>query len=287
MKKNVLDGNVANHISFLLCPEIEEICKSLFTYTPIRVFEYSRVYPDGSRTELSNHAEHMENAFITRAKMSCVYTPVLIPVNQSYLLVPSWIETMRHPSQKNLQLQLYSQHEIFGIGNEFAIIKRHKKYVEYFHFYAASHSPGIENFYMNNIEILEKFALYFVNTARTLIAKADNDRLLKPWRNEEADSILNPTLQKEHFDFNQNKFIHSIRLKRLFLTIDGREVYLTKRELDCANLLIQGKTNLAISESLFISHRTVESHIESLKLKTNCNNRKELISFLIVCGLGR
>jgi hypothetical protein len=223
MKNNASDNDIENHISFLLCPDMEEICKSLFRYTPIQVFEYSKVYPDGSRTELSNHAEHMKNAFITRAKMSRVYTPELIPFNQQYLFIPSWIETMCHPAQKNLQSQLYSQLEMFGVGNELSIIKRHKSYVEYFHFYAAARSPGIENFYMNNLEVLEKFALYFVNTARNLIVKADNNRLLKPWRNKESDSILNSNLQKPSFDFNKNEFIDSIKPKRFFLTVEGRE----------------------------------------------------------------
>jgi DNA-binding CsgD family transcriptional regulator len=271
------------HISFLACSDINEICKPLFAHTPITAFEYSKVYPDGSRAELSNHAAHMRNAFITRAKMSRVYTPALIPENNSYLLITNWIENMTHPAQKYLQEQLNSQHELFGLGNELTIIKRHKDYVEYFHFYAASNTSGMENFYINNIELLEQFILYFINTARIFINKADANRLLKPWR-EQEEIILPPNAKSIFPNVDKKSLIKSITPKRLFLNVQGRDVYLTKREIDCANLVTQGKMNRAIAETLFISHRTVETHIESLKAKTNCKDRSSLINFLLASG---
>ncbi|MDX1902045.1 MAG: LuxR C-terminal-related transcriptional regulator [Gammaproteobacteria bacterium] len=284
MAKIISDTDLVSHISFLACPDVEEICRPLFIYTPVKVFEYSRVYSDGSRAELSNHAEHMRNAFITRAKMSRVYTPSLIKTDQSYLFVPSWIENMRHPAQKTLRSQLYSQHELFKIGNELSIIKRHADYVEYFHFFAESDSPGIENFYLNNMELLEQFVFYFTNTARHLISKADADRLLKPWRDKESEVTSIKDSQDSMFIFDKKAFSKSINPKRFFLRVNEREVYLTRREMDCASLLVQGKMNRAISKELFISHRTVETHIESLKTKTNCRDRDELIKFLLASG---
>src|SRR3990167_8433842 len=113
MGKIIAGSDLKKHVSFLVCPEVEEICKSLFTHPTVKTFEFS------------NHEDHMRNAFITRAKMSRVYTPALIPENQSYLLISNWIENMRHPAQRCLQSQLYSQHELFGLGNELTIIKRH------------------------------------------------------------------------------------------------------------------------------------------------------------------
>lgn len=281
MKHSIIELN--KHISFASCSDINEICKPLFTHTPIKVFEYSKVYPDGSRAELSNHADHMRNAFVTRAKMSRIYTPNLIPENNSYLLVPKWIENMTSPAKKGLQEQLNSQHELFGLGNEFTIIKRHKDYIEYFHFYADSNTPGMENFYINNIELLEQFILYFINTARTFINKADASPLLKPWRKQEES-----TLQQKHIpifpNIDKKLLLKDITPKRLFLCAEPRNVYLTKREIDCAKLVVQGKMNRAIAEILFISHRTVETHIESLKTKTNCKDRNSLINYLLASG---
>ena len=68
---------------------------------------------------------------------------------------------------------------------------------------------------------------------------------------------------------------------RLRINIDNRDVFLTKREIDCAKLLLKGKTNKHISDELFISLRTVETHLDSLRSKTNSRNRSELIAFLM------
>jgi len=272
-------NKLQSHISFQLCKDVDELCKTLFTHTPIKVFEYSKVYSNGARVELSNHAAHMENAFISRAKMSRVYTPALIPENQRYLLINNWIDSLEDNNTKStLSDQLNSQHELFGIGNELSIIKRGEEYIEYFHFYANSNNTGMANYYINNIELLEKFALYFTNTGRHLIQQSDKDPLVKPWRKK---SSTNDTIIQSPEGQSRDKFIESITPKRFFINIDNRDEFLTKREIDCARLLLKGKTNKQISDELFISLRTVETHLDSLRSKTNSNNRSELIAFLM------
>ena len=54
-------------------------------------------------------------------------------------------------------------------------------------------------------------------------------------------------------------------------------VYFSKRELEVMKLLVQNKTAREIGESLAISKRTVEHHIENMKLKANCLSKFELI----------
>jgi DNA-binding NarL/FixJ family response regulator len=52
---------------------------------------------------------------------------------------------------------------------------------------------------------------------------------------------------------------------------------LSKRELEVLQHLMQGKTARQIGELLFISKRTVEHHIETIKQKACCHNKFELI----------
>ncbi len=52
----------------------------------------------------------------------------------------------------------------------------------------------------------------------------------------------------------------------------------SKRERECLNYLIQGKTAKEIARALNISHRTVEFYIEKMKQKFNCANRIELVA---------
>ncbi len=55
------------------------------------------------------------------------------------------------------------------------------------------------------------------------------------------------------------------------------ESKLTKQEKRCFYLLIKGLTSKLIGQRLQVSYRTVECHIDHIKLKLNCYSRTELI----------
>jgi DNA-binding CsgD family transcriptional regulator len=61
---------------------------------------------------------------------------------------------------------------------------------------------------------------------------------------------------------------------------------ITGREIDVLVHLAEGLTNKAIAERLFISPRTVKSHIEHLLTKTGMESRVQLASLAIGHGLG-
>jgi DNA-binding NarL/FixJ family response regulator len=58
-------------------------------------------------------------------------------------------------------------------------------------------------------------------------------------------------------------------------------VTITNREKDILNLLACGHTARKIAETLSLSPRTVEHHIENIKNKTGAANKAELIQMLI------
>lgn len=55
---------------------------------------------------------------------------------------------------------------------------------------------------------------------------------------------------------------------------------LTKREIDCAFFLVQGKSNKEIAVKLNTSPRAVEDYVISIRYKMNCKSKSELISLL-------
>lgn len=55
---------------------------------------------------------------------------------------------------------------------------------------------------------------------------------------------------------------------------------ITKREGEIVSLLIEGYTNKVISEKLFISYKTVESHLYSCYKKTEVKNRIQLVNLV-------
>ncbi len=59
----------------------------------------------------------------------------------------------------------------------------------------------------------------------------------------------------------------------------------TQREQDVLNLLIKGSTNKEIAQNLFISEKTVKSHLNKIFKKLNVSRRLEAILYAIKLGL--
>lgn len=66
-----------------------------------------------------------------------------------------------------------------------------------------------------------------------------------------------------------------------FYNFNFKELQLTNRQIECLSLLQQGKTYKQIAKDLNISQRTVEHHMELLKVKTNKRFKTELIDFAV------
>ena len=67
---------------------------------------------------------------------------------------------------------------------------------------------------------------------------------------------------------------------------DGREVpELTRREIEVLKLVATGMSYKQIGAHLFISHRTVQNHVQNTLNKLQLHNRIELVRFAISKGL--
>lgn len=80
---------------------------------------------------------------------------------------------------------------------------------------------------------------------------------------------------------NQYTNILSERLKLLSPPPTNALPILSNREKQCAHLLIQGKTAQQTANELFISKRTVERHLENIKIKFNCSRKVDLVKILV------
>lgn len=68
---------------------------------------------------------------------------------------------------------------------------------------------------------------------------------------------------------------------RLQAMADPRPAGLTAREIDVLRLVSQGLTNAAVADQLYISQRTVTSHLTSIYTKIGVNNRAEATRYAI------
>lgn len=61
------------------------------------------------------------------------------------------------------------------------------------------------------------------------------------------------------------------------MKINLHNTCITRRELECLSYIMQGMTSKSIARNLGVSYRTVESHIERLKIKTKTASKTSLI----------
>ncbi|MBW8308740.1 MAG: tetratricopeptide repeat protein [Candidatus Paracaedibacteraceae bacterium] len=76
---------------------------------------------------------------------------------------------------------------------------------------------------------------------------------------------------------NQEGFLDRTYIKQLY-TING--IKFSQREIDIMACLLNGRTPKGIASFLSISPRTIETHIRSIMLKSDCHSREGIINFI-------
>ena len=61
---------------------------------------------------------------------------------------------------------------------------------------------------------------------------------------------------------------------------------LSTREREIVDLVARGRTNVAIARELFISKRTVESHLDNIKQKLGLTSRQQVMAWVLRGGEG-
>ena len=88
----------------------------------------------------------------------------------------------------------------------------------------------------------------------------------RPWHKADVFHILSQVDNKLDLGFQNYTLGHY-----------HNKFKLTTRECECVFVLIRGKTAKEISGLLSLSKRTVESYIENIKNKMNCQNKAEIL----------
>ena len=226
-----------NHRCLKVTNDIQMICNPLFTCTPINYFNFVRVYPDGSRLTLCTQTDWMEYYF-----KNDLYNSSVFIINKECLENRYFFH---HAHIDNSVIQIAASG--FNVCYGFAIIKKHKNYIDFYHFATSRDKVEIYNFYLNNLNILERFALFFEEKAHNLICS------VKPYRPEiqKINTLIEPATPT-----NPNKeFIKATHFKKIFLDRQNN-LYITYREAECLYFLLNGFTAKEIAKHTNLSSRT-------------------------------
>lgn len=240
--------------------EIKEFCRPFLESQNLTMFAYSRVFPDGSRSELWTDLKSLEHSFIDKKYIADIYTPSIYSEDEKYVYLPSKIESLKDKQIKLKYLnQISDQRNIFDNDNCFNIIRKSKELCEYFIFYTSKKFKDPVNFYLNKIPLFDKYIDDFKLKIEPNIQTADSNKIVKL------------KIPKPNYVHTEN--------------IDDTKILFSKREYQICKYIVNGKTAPETASYLGLSTRTIEKYIEQIKLKVGCNRKTELVIQLIKIGI--
>jgi len=255
------------HITLTSPPAITEICAPL-KKLEITHFNYVRTFSDGSQISLSDNGPWLEHFYTKEYYKIGEFEKHPINYESGHTLWPTL-------SGREV---FYDARTYFDIDHGITLVEKLSDSCEFCFFATASKNPQIVNFYLNNIDLLKRFVLYFKEKAAPILAEAQNDRLIIPQHFIKQKIAASSSVRDE--------FLTLTMLEKYKINFDSKVIELSRRELECSICLLEGLTAEQTGKKLFISRRTVEAHLDGLKSKLFCKNKHELVSKLIRGGLG-
>ncbi len=257
------------HYSRKIAGDVGEICEPLRGYG-ITHFLYSRLFfNDGSTYSLTNHWE----SYFHHCKMRYSVSP---PVSEKIMSNKFfYLPGMTRDSGYNQAS--YDWINLFDIGQPIYFIECQPNYLDFFIYGSTPDNAALINFYLNNIDMLEKFKFYFKDKANKLIAKSIKNKILLP---KEMCSGFNIKMNVDESVVNRQKFLKQLEVKNYIVPGQHCDISLSSRELDVIKELANGCTLKEAGKSLELSPRTVETHLNNLKSKLKLQRKTEIIKLI-------
>jgi len=231
----------------------------------IHYFNHVRIYKNGSRLSLGTEATWLKHFFDYEYYNKGYFSKNPTLINANYILWNAVSSDGIMEIAKN----------DFNISNGFTIIRRYKEYIDFFLFASTRENYKVNNFYINNIDILERFIDYYMAKADKIIKGCKPDVLIHRYDESSADTqssqlIINSSLRE--------LFYSATDLSKFIMNSDQGEIKLSKRQYECAKLLLKQSSIKEIAKALNIMPRTCYSYIDDIKVKFDCNTKSQLIN---------
>jgi len=240
------------HVSLDIAEDMQAICKPLFEKTKINFFNYCRLYDNGYLAPLSNHPD------FHRLYWNHCFDAALCDYKEGILF--------NNKNCKLAEIEAIAKRD-FGMDNFFTKIRRIGDYLEVISFATALGEDSIIEYYLKNQRELDLFTEYFKDVGRKLIQKVEKNMLFSTHYHQKG-IIAN----KENVlsDFKIKKYnIYNSFVKQHF--------YITRKQYILLKHVAMGLTCKEIANTLFLSVRTVETRVASLKNSLDCLNKLQLV----------
>jgi len=248
-------------------PCLSIISDVLLKNLDIHWFEYTRLYKTGNRFYLSNNQNWFEYFLKNNFQDDYDYNNILWSASKrKYTL---WVAL-----NDNKVLSGYFKNNMWnGLIYSF---RHNDDYIDLFSFSTTIKNKHVNNLYINNTDIINKAIMFFKNEIYKKLPIGDDKFLLKTHSHRDLSDDITPSISSKMID----NFYNQTKVGRYYFNVGELDFYLTRMEFMCLTLMSHGNSVKNIANKCSISPRTVETHINSIKIKTGTTNRSGLISIL-------
>ncbi len=232
-----------NHVFSTAEKDMQDIYINKLGSYGVSYFEYLRVYDNGRSIILASNQDIIRYVFDNEMPIVAPIQQQYIQNNFHYFILPVG----------NYERAVHNIKADFNLAHFINLVERHPGYIELYCFGANAHNPGIINFYLNKMDVLEKFKCYFKEASSNLLKNALKNKIVL------SNSMLPPY-----------KGLHECP------SYAAGSYHLTDRQADCLYYLMNGMSIKQIAKRLILSPRTVEHYLEAVKIKMGCKSRVEL-----------
>lgn len=242
-----------NHISSLISPAINEMLDRQSNRSPIRYFDYQRIYNTNEMLCLTSNIDFLS----ARIKLN-------VPFVEPALTDGTFLADEVFPVPEK---ELDHQHNMY---TGLCFVKKHENFTETTFFATDNQNRNCVSFYLNNIDYLNNFIFEFKDNFHHVIAQAEKNKIAFP-------NNLNPIAElSENF----------VQYSEVSIAKELIDV-LSEKERITLNHLLKGKTQEEIAEILMLSRSSVSTYINRIMHKFGCKRRSDLINIAWQHGLIR
>lgn len=248
--------NLANNFAITSSNLIKEVCDPLLNQIGITYFNYIKIHnQDCSRELLTNNPDWIEHFY----KHELYNTLGAIDVEH---LLPKGFILWSEVDEK--EPAYFQQREYFNIDNGITFVVKRKDTTLLYIFGSTRENHAINNFYVCNIDLLQRFIHYFTDRAHHLIQEVAQNRIYLPEPQKINPARVNNINVSEQM---RKDFLNQTTVSRYYLLNESDDLYLTPKQAECASLFIKGLTAKQIAIRMGISNRTVEGQLQDIKSK--------------------
>ncbi|WP_162263100.1 helix-turn-helix transcriptional regulator [Legionella birminghamensis] len=244
------------HPSFIHAPEVHQLCEPLKAMG-INHFSHVRVSREKQFSFISLNPEFVSH-YLDNAYFDFDVHRIVPSAAEQY-----FIRDLQSLTGRTRALQ--KAFNEYGFGHSFTILRSVNGVIDAYNFATEFGNSGINGQYLEKLDFLKQFLLYFH-------AQVETCDLKKAYE-------LSLSLQKQGAGFQEDMAYKKERLSLPVpdrVAVPGTESYLTFREYECMCWLAKGKTQQEIAEILSLSLRTVKAHVGQVRKKMDCRNQFQL-----------